>query len=248
MAHDLGLLRFPDKTGNPLANTESTGAAARLALWLGMYTENSACYDDVERLVRARLFPGQITETDVRNNPDVDLNEKAIGGWGGNDYPHAGKGFNPSGTAEIVHTMSAIYQTITAHDESGLFINLHFNHEDDTVGVVVERDSIARVSIVPKIHDNVLLRVPGWATAETVRITVDGAPVPLRMVGSYAYITREQISVGSEVVLYHDLPTLRTVETLPAGDTYEFAWQGDEITGVYPNAQLLPFYPTLNNP
>ena len=84
--------------------------------------------------------------------------------------------------------------------------------------------------------------------AETVRITVDGEPVPLRKVGSYAYITREQISVGSEIVLHHDLPTQRTVETLPAGDTYEFAWRGDEITGVYPNVQPLPFYPTLNNP
>ena len=248
VAHDLGLLRFPDKTGNPLANTESTGAAARLALWLAMHTENSACYDDVERLVRARLFPGQITETDVRNNPGVDLDEKAIGGWGGNDYPHAGKGFNPSGTAEIVHTMSAIYQNIVAHDESGLFINLHFNYDDDTVRVVVERDSAARVSIVPKIHDNLLLRVPGWAPVETVRITVDSEPVTLRKVGSYAYITREQIGVGSKVVLHYDLPTRRTVETLPAGDTYEFAWQGDEITGVYPNAQPLPFYPTLNNP
>ena len=54
--------------------------------------------------------------------------------------------------------------------------------------------------------------------------------------------------MGSEVVLHHDLPTRRTVETLPAGDTYEFAWQGDEIVGVYPNAQPLPFYPTLTNP
>jgi hypothetical protein len=184
----------------------------------------------------------------VRNNTGIDLDEKAIGGWGGNDYPHAGKGFNPSGTAEIVHTMSAIYQNIVAHDESGLFINLHFNYDDDTVRVVVERDSVARVSIFPKKHDNLLLRVPGWAPAETVRITVDGEPVPLRKVGSYAYITREQIRVGSEVVLHYDLPTRRTVETLPAGDTFEFAWQGNEITGVYPNAQPLPFYPTLNNP
>ncbi|MDP6778511.1 MAG: hypothetical protein QGI83_17280 [Candidatus Latescibacteria bacterium] len=57
VAHDLGLLRYPDKTGNPSANTESTGAAARLALWLAMYTDNPVCYDDVERLVRAGCSP-----------------------------------------------------------------------------------------------------------------------------------------------------------------------------------------------
>jgi len=244
VAHDLGLPRFHDQTGNPLANTESTGAAARLALWLALHTGNAACYDDVERLVRARLLPGQITTEDMRNNPD----KKGIGGWGGNDYPHAGRGYNPSGTAEIVHTMSAIYQNIATRGESGLFINLHFDYDDDTVRVAVERDSTAQVTIVPRIDDNVLLRVPGWAPAETVRITVDGEPVNVRMVGSYAYITREQIGAGSKIVLRHDLPTRRTWETMPAGDTYEFAWKGDEITGVYPNEHPLPFYPTLNDP
>ena len=248
VAHDLGRLVFPDQTGNPLANTESTGAAARLALWLAVYTGNAACYDDVERLVRARLFPGQTTEADRRNNPGLEIGERAMGGWGGNDYPHAGKGFNPSGTAEIVHTMSAIYQNVATRGDSGLFINLHFDYDDDAVRVDVERGSVAQVTVIPRIRDNVLLRVPGWAPAETVRITIDGEPVDVRMVGAYAYITQEQIGAGSEIVLRHDLPTRRTWETMPAGDTYEFAWKGDEITGVYPNEQPMPFYPTLNDP
>jgi hypothetical protein len=248
VAHDLGEPRFPDKTGNPLANTESTGAAARLALWLALHTGNSACYDDVERLVRARLFPGQITAADGRDNPGAAPGEKAIGGWGGNDYPHAGKGFNPSGTAEIVHTMSAIYQSVATHGESGLFINLHFDYEDKAVQVEVERASAARVAVIPRVRDNVLLRVPGWAPTESVRITVNGEPLTTRMVGSYAYISREQLGAGSEIILRHDLPQRRTSETMPAGDTYEFAWKGDEITGVYPNEQPLPFYPTLDDP
>ena len=69
----------------------------------------------------------------------------------------------------------------------------------------------------------------------------------IRMVGSYAYITREQIGTGSEIVLRHDLPTRWTLEALPAGHTYEFASKGDEITGVYPNEQPLRFYLTLND-
>jgi len=35
---------------------------------------------------------------------------------------------------------------------------------------------------------------------------------------------------------------------MPAGDTYEFAWRGDEITGVHSNEQAPPFYPTLTDP
>ncbi len=44
------------------------------------------------------------------------------------------------------------------------------------------------------------------------------------------------------------MPVRRTRETMPAGETYEFAWKGDEITGVHPNEQPLPFYPTLDDP
>ena len=67
----------------------------------------------------------------------------------------------------------------------------------------------------------------------------------MRRVGAYACLTREQVRAGSEIVLSHDLPVRRSRETMPAGETYEFAWKGDEITGVHPNEQALPFYPTL---
>jgi len=247
VAHDLGRLMFPDDSGNPLANTESTGAAARLALWMAIHTGDSACYDDVERLVRARLLPTQITSADVRDNPDR-LDAKGIGGWGGNQHPHAGKGYNPSGTAEIVHTLSAIYQNIATQSENGLQVNLHFDYEDENVAIAVYRDTAAKVTVVTKILDNVRVRVPGWAPAETVRITVDDESLNVRMEGSYVCVNREQLKVGSQIVLWYDLPTRYTSETMPAGDTYEFAWKGDEITGVYPNEQLLPFYPTLTRP
>ena len=73
VAHDMGQTRFPDQSGNLMANTESTGAAARLALWMARYTAHTECYDDVERLVRARLFPGQITPADIHANPDLEI-------------------------------------------------------------------------------------------------------------------------------------------------------------------------------
>ena len=90
-----------------------------------------------------------------------------------------------------------------------------------------------------------MVRVPGWAPAQSVRLTVDGTPADLCMIGSYACISREALRAGSEIVLLHDLPERRTRETMPAGDTYEFAWRGDEIIGVSPNEHPLPFYPTL---
>ena len=243
VAHDLGVLRFPDKTGNPLANTESTGAAARLALWMAMHSGRAECYDDVERLVRARLFPGQTTESDRRGNPGVDIADKAIGGWGVNDYPHAGKGFNPSGTAEVVHTFSAIYRNVMSRREAGLFVNMHFDCAGPDAEVAVARDREAAVTITPRVEDHLFVRVPGWA--DGVRLTVDGEPVEAAMTGAWACIPRQKLRRGSRVVLRYGLPERRTSETMPAGDTYEFAWRGDEIVGVAPNDKPLPFYPTL---
>ena len=245
VAHDLGKNRFQDESGNPLANTESTGAAIRLALWLALYTDHAETYDDVERLVRARIFPSQTTAADVQSNPGVDIPPQQVGGWGGNRYPHAGKGYNPSGTAEIVHTLSAVYRHISARDEAGLTVYMHFDYADANVEITTNRTKEATLTVSPRVHDNVRIRVPGWAPRETLQIAIDGHPISPRMIGSFACIPKELLRVGSQIVLRYVLPTRRTTETMPMGDTYRFAWRGDEVTGVYPNQWPLPFYPTL---
>ena len=249
VAHDLGQNRFPDETGNPLANTESTGAAARLALWLALHTGHTEYFDDVERLVRARLFPGQTTEADLPDIPDRESAARQLGGWGTNRFPHAGKGYNPSGTAEIVHTLAAVYRHVSARTAAGLFVYLHFDYADSNLDITCSRHrDAAKITVRPRVEDNLLLRVPGWAPHSSLRITVDGGHLPLRMIGPFVCLPKEMLLVGKEVALHYDLPVRRTVETMPRGDRYQFAWRGDEITGVYPNKWPLPFYPTLEDP
>ena len=249
VAHDLGQLRFPDESGNPLANTESTGAAVRLALWLALHTGRAELFDDVERLLRARIFPGQSTEADLESSSNDPISAKQLGGWGANLYPHAGKGYNPSGTAEIVHTLCAVRQHICARSEAGLVVYLHFNYTDDNVEIVSRRHKgAATVTVRPRVLDNLQLRVPRWAPRETLRLSVDGRPYPLRQIGDFAFVPSEALQAGKAFVLGYELPPRRTAETMPNGDRFQFAWQGDEITGVYPNRWPLPFYPTLEDP
>jgi hypothetical protein len=143
--------------------------------------------------------------------------------------------------------MSAIYQHISALEEAGLIVYMHFDYADDAVEIKADRSAEATLAVRPRIHDNVLIRVPGWAPPESVRIEVDGRPAALHMVGSFAYLGRRQVGVNSQIVLRHALPTRRTQETMAAGDTYHFAWRGDQITGVHPNEWPLPFYPTLES-
>ena len=245
VAHDLGMDRFQDELGNPIANTESTGAAIRLALWLALHTGRAELYDDVERLIRARIIPGQTTEADGRDDPGTAMPRLQLGAWGANQYPHAGKGANPSGTAEIAHTLSAVYQHITAREAAGLVVRMHFDYADDSIEITTSRNEEATTTVRPRVHDNVLLRLPAWAPAETVRITVDGRQISPLTVGRFACVPKELLRVGSEIVLRHALPARQTTETMPAGDTYQFAWRGDEIVGVHPNDWPMPFYPTL---
>jgi hypothetical protein len=246
VAHDLGTQRFFDKSGNLRVNTESTGATVRLALWLALHTGHTEIYDDVERLLRSRIFPGQITEKDgPENNPGVEMHEIEFGGWGENSYPHAGKSCNPSGTAEIVHTLSAVYQHIAAREERGLVVYLHLDYDDDHVQINSRRGEEAEVTVRPGNHEDVFIRVPGWAPRDTVRVSVDGSPLPLDFTDSFVLVDKQFLRQGSRIVLHHALPTRETTETMLAGDTYRFAWRGDEITGVHPNQRPRPYYPTL---
>ncbi len=246
VAHDLGKHRYSDKSGNPRTNTESTGATIRLALWLALHTGHTEIYDDVERLVRARIIPCQTTAEDLKGEPDIEHPRERVGGWGDNYYPHAGKGSNPSGTAEIVHTLSAVYKHITAREQAGLVVYMHFDYADDNIEITAKRDKEATITVCPRVHDNVLIRVPGWAPRETVTVTVDGRQVSPLVIGSFACLPRDILRVGSQIVLHHGLPQRRTTETMPMGDTYEFAWRGDQIIGISPNEWPRPYYPTLD--
>ena len=145
-----------------------------------------------------------------------------------------------------MHTLSAVYEHIAAREEAGLVVYLHFDYADDNVEIVARRDQDATVTVRPRVHDNVLIRVPGWAPWETVWITVDGRQVSPLKIGPFACVPKEHLQVGAEVALRHALPIRRTAETMPAGDTYQFAWRGDEIVGVHPNEWPLPFYPDLH--
>lgn len=246
-AHCLGkeeIIRFRDELGNPLANTETTGAALRLALWLALYTEHVEFYDDVERLVRARIIPTQITRDDI-NNYNIKQLGKMLGGWGCIRTPHAGKGANPSGTAEILHTLSIVYKNIYKQEKSGLVIYMHFDFSDDKVKITTNRANEASVIVSPHIYDNVLIRVPGWVDKDSIRISVDNCEIDLCIIGSFVYVSKIYFSVGSRIKMCYDLPVRHTVEKMPAGDTYQFRWRGDEIVGVYPNERDIPFYPTL---
>ena len=103
----------------------------------------------------------------------------------------------------------------------------------------------AAVTIVPKVHDNVLIRIPRWIPEESLHIAVNGKPISPLKIGDYLYISKELLP--GKIIFRYALPVRTTVEKT-MGTEFRYTWRGDEITGVSPNTDLFPFYPSHHLP
>ena len=226
----------------------SAGDVAQIAMWLAR-NGHVQYLDDAERIVRARIIPSQITEPlgltpieDTGGDECADLDARALGAYGGcHTQMHGGKHPTTDVTAADLHTLCDLYEYIAEQTERGLRINFHFNYEDARVAIRSERDESARLTIVPNTAQPLWIRVPRWTPEDSLTLTQDGhAVAPLRL-GDYLYV--DTVAQDREVVLEYALPVFTESEPTNGVD-YQFTWRGDEVIGVTPNADLLPFYPT----
>lgn len=243
--HDLGMLRFPNAFGDPVSDPASMGDAAQLALWLAMEAGCLDLLDDVERYVRARILPIQLTEDDVRRLPERTFKPRERGAWAIHGQTHAGKGCTPDVLAAVTHSMCDIYRHVCTQTPAGTRVNLHFDYEDARLKVTSHRDDRGVVSVLVKEPDNLMVRIPRWAPEASVKLSLDGKPLPEKRLGNFVWVSRDLLSAHSEIVLSYDLPEHRTEEPMPSGRCYHFLWRGDEIVGVSPQDEPLPFYPGM---
>ena len=259
-SHDLGKHRFLDQTGNRLAESASCGDVVQLGLWLALEAGYTEFLDDVERWVRSRLLPAQFTEADrltlikgIMQNHNVSekdaeasvLYRRSIGGWGCSSYPYGGKGCILDVLSAVVHSLVDVYNNITTRTETGLIINLHFDYEDNTICIKGERGEQARLTVRPKVRDNILIRIPGWVKKESVILKINGKKSIPKFIGNFVHISKKDLRDGSEIIIEHALPKRETIEVTEKGSSYKFAWRGDEIIGIFPNESPLPFYKSL---
>ena len=243
--HDLGKTRFPNDYGDPVADPASTGDAAQLALWLASKAGRVDLLDDVERYVRARLLPAQLTDEDVSRHPEIEFLTGQVGAWGIHWPSHAGKRCVPDVTAAVTHTLCDVYRHICTRTHMGIQVNLHFDCENRDIKMVCSRARRGEVSVSVKRPDNIMIRIPRWVPESGVELSLDGKGVPVERIGGLAWLSRDLLRENSEVMMSYDLPERSTEETMPSGRCYRFRWRGDEIVGVSPQDQPLPFYPNM---
>ena len=232
--------------------TTSPGDAAQLALWL---TEEgySEFLDDADRLVRARILPSQILDTPhlsprptAHSDAIRQLDERIIGGYGGcHFHPHGGKIAVTDVTAADVHTLIDIYKHVAVSEGSTLEIFFHLDYEDARVRVTSRRESRAALTVTPKTDAAVGIRMPQWASRESVRLQV-GDQV-LDPVYSGHFLWAGHVAAGSRITMAYDLPMRQVLES-GLGNACEIIWKGDDVVGITPNTNFYPFYADAPTP
>lgn len=253
------------------AEVSSAGSVVQLALMLSRYgyTEH---LDDAERIVRSRILASQITQTlDLRapvTAEEVDsvraidemglldinlgkfpeegknLNERVRGAYGGLLYTHPHG--EPCPTTDItcydVHALTDVYQNIAERTNAGTRINFHLDYSDEDIEIGTETGKRRTVRVLLHRAENLFVRIPRWTPAESVTLRVNGSEAPVKKYGDFAFLP--VADARKEIELTYDLPERRVVETTNGVD-YEFLWRGDEVAGISPNTDFLPFYPDM---
>ena len=246
--HDLGKTRFPNAAGDPVAETASCGDVAQLALWLALRAGQYELLDDVERLVRSRILPAQITVHDLADpaNAAARLGPRQLGGWGVHGAPY-GKGCILDVLAAVLHTLADVYANIVIRSELGLVVNLHFTYACKDVEITSARDQTASLVVKPRTPGNVAIRVPGWVPRDSLQLAVDGRAHALRLIGPYVLVGGNDLVPDSTITLRYALPERMTTETYPSGCAYQLKWCGDQVIGISPRELSLAMYPPLED-
>ncbi len=230
--HDQGKIRFPNKDGDPIGEHASCGDVAQIALWLALRDGQADLLDDVERLVRARLLPSQIVEP---SRPRKD------GAWGVHEHPY-GQGAILDVFAAVLHSLADIHKHIVSTATDGtVSVNLHFDRETPTVTVRSQRGADATLQIIMHEDRPLRLRVPGWATRDSVRLAADGKELPLRWEGPFLLVDKGTVAPGKTILLRHDLPEKQIVEEMPVSHRkFHLTWRGDQVLACEPEVPIYP--------
>ena len=230
---------------------EVASAADIMLLCLGLSGHgHGRLLDDAERILRCRLIPSQITtpplfhpRPDKEDDELRDIGRRIVGAIGGvHGHTHGHKKGTVDVTASVLQTLTVMYRNIVISRSGDLFVQFHLDYEDANVRITSRRDAQATLTIEPRIDSNLFVRVPGWTDANSVTFTSGGKPLRPVMVDNLAFIDRTKLR--GPCVLSYDLPERNTEETID-DVVYTTRWRGDEIVGISPNADFLPFYASL---
>ena len=233
--HDQGKIIWSGPEGDPLGEHGSCGDVAQIALWLALRDGQPDLLDDVERLVRARLLPAQI------KSPSAPRQD---GGWGVYTHPF-GQGAILDVFAAVLHSLADIHRHIVTTAADGtVSVNMHFDTQTPLVTLHARRAAEASLEVRLQEDRPLRIRVPGWASRDSVRLSAGDRNLPLRWDGGYVLVDKGSTGSDGTIILRHDLPERETIEEMPVSQRrFRLTWRGDEVSDCEPQ---VPLYPARN--
>ena len=227
--HDLGKSRFANEDGDPVGEHGSCSDAIQLALWLGLQARQPDLLDDVERLIRSRLWPAQI---------DSPADPRQHGAWGVYGHPY-GRGCILDVFAAVLHVLTQVYQSVVVRNGDSVSVHLHFTIDTPLAEVESVRGEKAQTRVTLKEKLPLRIRVPRWAPRTSLKLTTAGQMLPLVWEGSYLRVPAELIQVGSAIELQYELPKRSSTEVMPVSHRqFHLTWRGDEVVACDPAAPI----------
>lgn len=245
---------YPEHPADVISRGEinQTGDIIRTALMLAE-SGRTHYYDLAERYIRGMLLPVQHREKELgnilRENPhpsddsERDIIMRSIGGYAmqlPNDRMRAGDW--PISTLDItsgaVHALSEAFRQNVSCKQGVYAMNMGFGFEDLSLRLVSGLPAQGKVTIEAKKNVKGLrIRIPTWVDTETIRLEMNGAPVPVQRDG--AYIQTGQLKAGTKGFISYELPCKVEKETVDHTE-YTTTWIGNQIIDITPRGTQSP--------
>ncbi len=264
--YDVGLAPLRSRSGWVKAGTSrdnsdrgeanNTGDLIEAALLFGKagFTEY---FEDAERMVRNHLIASQLEDVswiqetqDKEDTSEViygDVARRAKGGFAfcaPNDFldlknsPPGGE-INADLVSGGVRALCETWNSIVTEDEVGIRINLLLSCETNSVRIKSSVPNEGKLVITPFKDTNLLLKVPSWCDPSELKVTKDGATIPVTPQSAYLIIWNVRDSESIQV----SFPLVKqTAKECINNKNYTIEWLGDTILSVSPQGTFRPLY------
>ena len=170
--------------------------------------------------------------------------ERSIGSFAGWQTPC--DFYDPEGGSLVMHCCTGnmtralyyVWKNAAVFRDGKLKINLLMNLETPDVEMVSYIPYSGRVEIKPRKTGELRIRLPDWATAETLKVVINGKPAVFGAEGAYIILLSEE---GDEIVLEMPVPESKTVITVEKRK-YTITRRGNDVMDITPRGGVCPLF------
>ena len=244
---------FPEHPANEVSRGEinQTGDVIRTALLLGQ-AGSPQYYELAERFLRGCLLPAQYQEDDVRrilravespqDDSQRDVPARVVGGYSmmlPNDRQRAGVW--PLTTQDIisggVHALCECWRHRCTSTEDAVRVNLLFDCDGPEVTIRSDLPQKGRIRFLFKKAKPLMVRLPDWADAKTLKVTLCGESLHVEPANGYIRIVPG--AAGEEGCVEFAVPCRIQRETVD-GTEYTSMWIGNQPVQILPRGAISP--------